>query len=636
MLLGRVFKQLLSRRFRFRRTTLAAAYALYEQGRLEEARRACGAIAGAPAAEVAWLRGVIARKQGDLEAAAAAMGEAVARRENEPNFCLTFGEVLAELRRYEHALVQFDAAVEHSGEDAALRESALVAAGRSAAALDDPNRAADYFQRALALAPGNVGTSELLAAACYQASRIEDARIALEAPVRARRPGLSLRRALLLPAVYESQAHIDAVRERLSRDLDDIVSSPQPHADDPVGEVGITAFRLAYHNRNNTSLLAKLCAAARSVYPAEGRRELPRRPRGGAVRVGFVSTFFHHHSIGRTTIGLIRDLPRDRFTVCVFAISPAPDRMRRAIAEAADEYHELPRRLDDVRRAIEGAQLDVLLFADIGMHPLTYFLALWRLAPVQLVTWGHPETTGIDTIDYYLSAKGVEIGSAQTHYTERLIQPDVFYLPGYERASLARPIGREELGLPRDTRLYACLQTLFKLHPDFDAVLVSILDRDPAGEVLLIGSPRSDADLLRERFKRTLGAAAARVRFLDPMPQERYLATVAAADVALDPLYFGGNNSSCEALALGVPLVTLPGDHLYGRYTFALYREMGLDDCIVHTFDEYAQVACRIACDSELRRSISREIADRSRIVFERKDITLAYADFFEEIVAAS
>jgi predicted O-linked N-acetylglucosamine transferase (SPINDLY family) len=183
-------------------------------------------------------------------------------------------------------------------------------------------------------------------------------------------------------------------------------------------------------------------------------------------------------------------------------------------------------------------------------------------------------------------------------------------------------------------RLYGCLQPVFKLHPDIDPVFAALLERDARAEIVLLESKAHAAALVRERFARTLGPLARRIRFLPALPMDRYVATLAAMDVALDPLYFGGCNSSCEALALGVPLVTLPGEHLYGRFTFGLYREMEIEDCVAASIDDYVERAHRLANERDYRSAVSRDIASRSGVLFDRKDITLAYADFFEDALA--
>ena len=634
-MLGSMLKRLLPRRLGFRSTRFADVYALYEKGDLARAERASTAIGDAQRPDVDFLRGLIAEKRGDLVHAAVFMDAAVAARADEPVFRLRLAQVLFALQRYDAALEHYAAALASDSLDNASRVSALRDAGRCHTKRGEMARGCEYLEQALALAPGDPAICNYLSTALYAETRIAEARRTLEPMVDARIGGMRLRRALFLPAVYESQAEIDEVRARFSDELDEVLAADEPHISDPAAEVGVTGFNLAYHNRNNAPLLAKVCRAMRHVCPTCSQAAPPRPARrGGRIRIGFVSSFFQLHSVARTTIGFIRDLPRDRFEVRVFAIDPRDDAMRRDIENAADAYMRLPRDLADIRKAIEDAALDILVFADIGMDPLTYALALWRLAPVQAVSWGHSDTSGVDTIDYYLSADGVEIESADTHYTERLVRPRAFFLGGYERPRLAQPMSREALGLPSGAHLYGCLQPVFKLHPDIDAVFGALLDRDARAEIVLLESKVHAAATVRKRFARTLGPLASRIRFLPSMPMERYVATLAALDVALDPLYFGGCNSSCEALALGVPLVTLPGEHLYGRFTLGLYREMGIDACVATGVDDYIERALRFANEQDLRDEVSRELVARSGVLYGRKDITLAYADFFEELFA--
>jgi predicted O-linked N-acetylglucosamine transferase (SPINDLY family) len=628
-----LLKRLLPRRFGFGRTRFAEVYALYERGELARAERECAAIADAPRADVDFLDGLIACRRGDLVRAAVSMRKALDARPNEPTFRLGLGRALHDLGRHADALEHFETMLARTDLDGGTRASALREAGRCHAAQGDGATACRYFGDALALAPADPALSNLLSTALYRESRTDDARAAIEPLVRSGAAGLRIRRALLMPPVYDSQSHIDEVRMRLERELDAAIAAPGPPVEDPGVQIAITAFYLAYHNRNNAALLAKVCEAHRRVYDPPAPLERVRRKRGRRIRVGFVSTFFYSHSVGRTTHGLIRDLPRERFSVHVFAVNPREDPMRARIEASADEYVRLPAELAVVRRAIADASLDVLVFADIGMGPLTYALALSRLAPIQATTWGHSDTSGVDTVDYYLSAGGVESEHAQAHYTEKLVRPAAFFLPAYGRPILERRMSREELGLPADRRLYACLQPAFKLHPDMDGILAALLERDAAGIILLLESNASAAALLRHRFARTLGAHASRVRFVPAMAHQKYLALLAAVDVVLDPLYFGGCNTSCEAMAVATPLVTLPGNHLYGRFTLGLYREMGLTQCVASTPAEYVDTALRIAGEPERRIAISREIAARSDVVYERADIALAYADFLEEAV---
>jgi predicted O-linked N-acetylglucosamine transferase (SPINDLY family) len=438
--------------------------------------------------------------------------------------------------------------------------------------------------------------------------------------------GSRLRRSLMLPMILQSNEQIDRLRAGLAADLERIASERLTPLAHPEGEVLLTPFYLAYHARNNRELLQRLCRAWRAHYPA--RTQISRRlfAHGAKLRIGFVSSFFHLHSVGRTTYGLIKDLPRSRFDVHVFAIAPHADRMAQAIRAAADAYVALPGDVNRARAAIEAAELDILLFADIGMHPVTTFLSLWRMAPLQLTTWGHSVTSGIDTIDYYVSSDAIEPADAQALYSEKLMRLPGYFLPRYERPSPARSADA------RGRHAYFCPQSLFKLHPDFDAALQGILERDARAEIILLGgSPRWEAELGR-RFARSLGDAASRVRFTPPASHGAFLDHIAAADVIIDPFHFGGCNTSCEALALGVPVVTLPAFQLPGRFTLGLYREIGIDSCIARSADEFVELAVGLGTDPERRRAVSAQIAERAGALFERPDAGRILGEELERI----
>jgi predicted O-linked N-acetylglucosamine transferase (SPINDLY family) len=609
----------------------ADAFRLYTEGRLEDAERACQSLDNAPRADVDYLLGLIAQARGEFASAADRFAAAVRARAGEATFHYSLGEALAKLERHEAAAEHFERFVALADGNDARRVKARLFAADCRARLGDDAGARHWYESAITAAGSDPAALTQVVFALRGAGREEEARDVQSRAIRVQQDLVSrVRRALLIPAIYTSRQEISAVRERFSVELDELLRlAPEPVAD-PDAAVGTMPFYLAYHNAPNRDLLRKLCAVMRRVYrPTTETHALAPTRTSGKLRIGFVSTFFFAHSAGRVTIGLIRDLPRDRFEVHVFAVDPANDSMRPAYERAADHYRSFPRALEEVRAAIAAARLDVLVFADIGMDPTTYFVALCRLAPIQIAWWGHSETSGVDTIDYYLSADGVEIESAQDHYSETLVRPKAFFLPGFARPTLGARASRESLGLPLGRSLYACLQTPFKIHPDMDAVLAAILERDPRAEIALLGK-HGPRDRLRRRFARAIGADAARIRFLPSMSHDRYLATLAAADVVLDPLYFGGCNSSCEALALGAPVVTLPGTHLFGRFTLGLYEEMGLRDCIVDSTDAYVDRAVQIATERDYREHLAREIGERSAVLFDRKDFTLAFAEFIE------
>ncbi len=131
------------------------------------------------------------------------------------------------------------------------------------------------------------------------------------------------------------------------------------------------------------------------------------------------------------------------------------------------------------------------------------------------------------------------------------------------------------------------------------------LMRDPQGRIVLIdGIEPTWSGTLRERFGRSFPEAADRVQFLPRQGRGDFLNLMALCDVMLDPLHFGGGNSTYEALALGIPIVTLPSTFMRGRVTAACYLKMGLADCIAGSPGEYVDLAVRMANDRAYRQTL--------------------------------
>jgi uncharacterized protein (TIGR03032 family) len=415
-----------------------------------------------------------------------------------------------------------------------------------------------------------------------------------------------------LPVVYESTEDLRRRRQRLEASVqslvDEGVSIDTTHAIVP------TNFFAAYQGHDDCDLqrkLSRIFHAPQLVKKRTGKR------RAGRIRVGFLSSHFHDHTIGRLNLGRVKLLDRERFEVVLISLSHHQDAMAEEFRRAADQLVESVGSLDVIRRAVAELKLDVLVFTDIGMNTTTYTLAMSRLAPVQCVTWGHPVTTGNASMDFFISGQWLETPESDAHYTERLVRLANLGTY-YYRPQLAGQKTRESFGIDPNRHVYLCPQTLFKMHPEFDAILGEILRRDPAGELVLIqGRQPQWTRMLGERFQRTIGDVVSRIRFLPSQPNADFLQLNAVADVLLDTIYFGGGNTSYEGLALGTPIVTLPGQLLRGRITLALYQKMGLMDCVVETPDEYVDLTVRLGTDREYRQSISRKIQDKCGVLFE-------------------
>ena len=214
-------------------------------------------------------------------------------------------------------------------------------------------------------------------------------------------------------------------------------------------------------------------------------------------------------------------------------------------------------------------------------------------------------------------------------YSGRLVRLPRF-TSHYRRPDLPAPGGRDSLGLSETAHIYVCPQSLFKLHPGFDEVLADILRQDPGGEIVLLeGRHKEWRHALERRFTEAMPDVAGRVRFLPRLPIEAFFNLVAVSDVMLDPTPFCGGNTTLEALAVGTPVVTLPGEFLRGRLSYAIYRQMGLSTCVATDLQDYVAIATRLGMDPAARSAAAAAIEETRDAMFEDHQIVAQLEAWF-------
>ena len=446
------------------------------------------------------------------------------------------------------------------------------------------------------------------------------------------KPSLALRAkmATLLSPVVASREAIQQERSEMGAQLQALCD--EDHAGsliaDPMGAALWTNFYLAYHGLPNRALQAQTAQMYARLVPSLNYvapvRETKAHPTG-KIRIGLISQFFHNHSIGRTSRGLFEQLSKERFDVTAIFIAPTvDDEYAKFIRQHADRSVVVPQDLKLARAAIVAEGLDILFYQDIGMEPFSYFLAFSRLAPVQCVSFGHPDTTGLPAIDCFISSTLFELPEAAAHYTERLyLLQDVGAPAYYYRPRLPEILkNRADFGLSDTDRIYLCPQNLFKIHPDMDDLLGAILRKDAGGKLVLIsGKIQQWTEHLRRRWATSLPDVMDRIVFLPRQSSPDYLNLIALADVMLDTVHFNGMNTSLEAFAVGTPVVTWPTELQRGRHTQAMYRQMGLGDWVAPTAAAYVGLAVSLANSPEERLRLQREIQARSGCLFEDRRV---------------
>ena len=448
-----------------------------------------------------------------------------------------------------------------------------------------------------------------------------------------------------LPPLYATAAEIDdrraayasglaGLRDKVAEingpaTLVDAVGSHQP-------------FYLPYQGRNDRELQtlygSVVCGILHAAFTSLDQPAPPAHDE--PIRLGVVSGFFRRHSNWKIPIkGWLKGLDRDRFRVFGYHTSAERDD-ETAVAEAlCERFVQGPLSLWEWRGAIAHDAPHVLLFPEIGMDKVSAQLAAQRLAAVQCTSWGHPVTSGLPTMDYFLSSELMEPPGAELHYSEQLVR-----LPNlsihYEPIDIAEvQVDRSELELRHDAVVYWCAQSLPKYLPQFDEVFARIASEVGDCQFVFIEFAGGEGvtELFRARLARAFGSAGLDVArhcvFLPRLAPEQFSAAVGQCDIVLDSIGWSGCNSILESLAHNLPVVAFEGEFMRGRHAAAILAMMDVRDTIARSIDEFVSIAARLGRDDRWRNDIETKIFNNKNRVFGDQRCIAGLEAFLEQVV---
>ncbi len=515
-----------------------------------------GAVACAPEIPEAWCQlGALLKVLNRPADARAAYERALALRPGFDEAHDRLAALIAETEGFVAAVPLFRRAVERRPRDPAALASLGVALAQSASAAE----ALSVLERALAVDPANELALTGRALALQETYRIPEA-VAAYGDVIARNP----------------RSH-DARSGRLLA---------QHYLDDVTHE----------------ELFAEHAAFGAAVGEPAATRTLPNPPEPGRrLRVGFLSPDLRAHSVAYFLEPLLAHLDRTQFEIFLYHDHPRVDAMSaRLRAHAAAWRHVAGWTPDAVEAGIRADAPDVLidLAGHTGLNRLPLFAR--RLAPVQATYLGYPDTTGLRAMDFrFVDAVTDPAGDAEAFHTERLVRfaPTAWsYAPPADAPAVAP--GPGAAGGPVT---FGCFNNFAKVS---DATLrgwAQVLQAVPEARLLLKGLGLTEAAVATRVYERfaQLGVAAGRVELLGRTPGlAAHLALYARVDVALDTFPYHGTTTTCEALWMGRPVVTLRGDRHASRVGASLLTAAGHPEWIARDWDEYARLAGGLAKDA--------------------------------------
>ncbi len=385
--------------------------------------------------------------------------------------------------------------------------------------------------------------------------------------------------------------------------------------------------------RRYGALLERMMAAAfRDLAPAATRvRD------DGRLRIGFCSGFLRTHTVSKLFASLPAALARDRWEISCFHTADLVDAGTDAWRAHADHFVHGEHDLGWWVHTIRDRDLDLLVYIDIGMHPIVQGLASLRLAPRQAMLWGHPIGSGRSSIDHFLTSDAMEAADGQRFYREKLLRlPNLGTCYAAPRALPQAP--PELQARAPDAVEFFVAQQAVKLLPLHDAVFARIAAAIPSARFHFVPSPFAQVrDSLRTRLRAHFASAGLDFeqhcgvfRFVT---EAQFLGIGRSVDVNLDSIGWSGGNTTLELLYFDTPTVTLPGPLMRSRHTFAMLRILELQRLIATDIDDYVRIAVELGRSADFRAEMRGLIRARKHRLYDDPQVGPAFARMMQQVL---
>ena len=410
---------------------------------------------------------------------------------------------------------------------------------------------------------------------------------------------LQLKSKLFYPNFFSSIEEINEIRKKFTEEIDKLIKNKKiPNLNLSKKLIRPPNFELSYDGYDNLEINKKLIELYNKIYPDLKNLEEYSFSKNEKIKIGFISEFFSDHTIAKLFKGIIYNLNKDIFEVYVFhSNTTLPGKTFNEINESVVSYNYeniiLPKDFLEKAKYIRDKNLDILFYPDIHMSTNLYYLTLLKLARFQITSWGHPETTGNNKIDFFLSSKLMEIDEYQNNFSEKVLLSN--YLPMYfYKPKISFALTKEDLF---SKNIYSCPQSLFKMHPSFDEAIKKILRKDKKAQIFFIKDKKEIlSKMFFERLKKEFSENLDRIKFIDRLNPEEFIHHCGRASVLLDPFWFGAGNSFHESMLYGTATVTMPTKYTKSRIVTGAYKQMQIDDApIVDNVDDYVDKCIELA-----------------------------------------
>ena len=576
-------------------------------------------------AEALSNQGVVLLEQNEPEKAIYLFNQAIKAN---PHLASTFnslGNAFTLLGNSENAFQSFELALKINPDylDACLNF------GNSLKKFKQYEGAIQCYQYALKMNPQHAKTFYLLGEVYYDIGNTALAKTNLTKSLLLDASDIEAQYALTIaqiPKVAESLDEINASRQSFQNELITLqISNAQaPNVDIASKMIARHPFYIAYQAENNEPLISQfgsICVQQAKVIQNKLATIHQQANSKTKIRIGIISHFFCDHPVWHAiTKGWVSHLNPNVFELHLFNTGGTEDSETNLAKLKASSFINCGNSVLKAGQIIFDYNLDVVLYPEIGMDTTCKALACLRLAPIQAVSWGHPETTGLPTIDFFLSGELLEPTTAKSHYSEKLIKLPNFGT--YFEESTVTDVDPNLLGLGIDPGIpiLLCAGSPAKYAPSYDQILIEISRRLGNCQFVFFNFEENLTAILKQRLREAFSCAKKNpdhfIKFIPFLERNEFYGLMKKADLYLDTIGFSGFNTAMQAMICDLPVVTIEGDWMRGRLASAILQRLDAPDLVCQTLEHYIDVTVELIQNQNLLKSHKANIAIKKQILF--------------------
>lgn len=452
----------------------------------------------------------------------------------------------------------------------------------------------------------------------------------------------------LLPLVYKDEEEINYYRQRFTDFSEQLTQSlkleTEQDINDAIESISLrTNFLLHYQGLNDLELQQQTGNYIRKILEAkypQWCQKLPLPTVREKIRIGYVSEKFQR-KLGELFLGWLKYADRERFEIFCYDVDSFLNFENVDARIYSDYYYHFYDNVEAICEQIRQNNLHILVFLDIGMNEIMTRLGSLNLAPIQCLAWGHPVTSGLPAIDYFLSSQAMESPHAHLHYSETVVNLPKLGIV-YPKLQIEDNFvlkSRSELKFKDTDILYVMCQYLPKYLPQHDYLMVKIVQQVPNAKFVFFA--REDTHNINHHFLPRLQSHFSRANInledclylITDGDFNHYVNILLQSDVFLDTIGWSGGITTLDALSLNLPIVTLPGEFLRGRQSYGMLNIMGVTETIATSEQDYLNIAVRLGQNPQWRRSIKAEMKANEDKLFNDLDCVKALEDFYEQAI---